>query len=348
MTNINRHEYDILLDMSLGLTGEQQNKEAGHLLSCDSQAKAVKTNLDNIRDALHEWPDEQPSPSLMEQTMELVSQYEQSRSMARSSEVIARTKVSGTSGEVKERVSWILGNLRDLITVAACLLLAFTFLQPMTQYGRDQARRIQCADNLRQIQAGMVQYAQDNQGFLPFIQRENGQPWWTVGKQSPDNNSNTRNIFLLVKGQYVPAKMFVCPGSENQPNIRIELDKQTLKMLHDFAGRDQVHLSFRLIRKNDRLDIGHKILASDQNPLFAEFDPERDSELDLAKNPKLLQKNSPNHAGQGQNLLFNDGHIDFSETRWIGPKLDDIFTIKSTTRYTGTELPGDDDDFAAP
>ena len=87
---------------------------------------------------------------------------------------------------------------------------------------------------------------------------------------------------------------------------------------------------------------------ADKNPLFAEFDAEKQSELDLSAAPALLQANSPNHGAGGQNVLFNDGSVRFSESRYLGPALDDIFTIKNTSRYYGNELPQDDDIFIAP
>lgn len=348
MTERNYNKYDILLDVNLDLADQQTREEVEKLLAADPLARTIHSNLDFLHKNLQSWTDQNPPSSLHERTMELVEQYEQARSMARSSEVIARSKKEQTPGETRERISWIVGNLRDLITVAACLLLVFTFLQPFNRSLKQSYHKAQCANNLRQIQSGLAAYAQDNLGWLPLVQRQEDKPWWTVGKQTPDNNSNTRNVFLLVKGNYVPAKAFVCPGSDHQPRIRIKVDPETLKTLQDFAGRDKVHYSFRLIDKKERLNEGHKIIASDQNPLFAEFDADRQTELDLTQKPRLLQVNSPNHHQAGQNILSNDGSVRFSDTRLIGSQLDDIFTIQSTTRYTGTETPADHDTFTAP
>jgi len=61
-----------------------------------------------------------------------------------------------------------------------------------------------------------------------------------------------------------------------------------------------------------------------------------------------MQVNSPNHKGEGQNVLYIDGRVTFSNGRYVGPGLDDIFTIQSKVRYQGTEQPDTNDVFIAP
>lgn len=39
----------------------------------------------------------------------------------------------------------------------------------------------------------------------------------------------------------------------------------------------------------------------------------------------VLDGNSPNHGGRGQNVLFTDGHVSFRRNRWIGPNDTDLF-----------------------
>jgi hypothetical protein len=61
-----------------------------------------------------------------------------------------------------------------------------------------------------------------------------------------------------------------------------------------------------------------------------------------------MQKNTPNHRFRGQNILGPDGSVQFYETRFVAPSLDDIYTMKKVLRYSGTERPEGDDIIFAP
>ena len=84
-------------------------------------------------------------------------------------------------------------------------------------------------------------------------------------------------------------------------------------------------------------------LMSDANPIFQaclknsdslsgnEFDPVTLSE-------KLLMASSHDHFRKGQNILFSDGTVKFTNQRVFGQN-DDIFTVQDTHTYRGTEKP---------
>ena len=44
---------------------------------------------------------------------------------------------------------------------------------------------------------------------------------------------------------------------------------------------------------------------------------------------RILDGNSPNHGGDGQNVLFGDGHVSWHTTRRLGPLDDDMFLNQS-------------------
>jgi len=43
------------------------------------------------------------------------------------------------------------------------------------------------------------------------------------------------------------------------------------------------------------------------------------------KDGEILEGNSPNHGGHGQNVLFSDGHVSWRRTRWISEMDTDLF-----------------------
>jgi len=50
----------------------------------------------------------------------------------------------------------------------------------------------------------------------------------------------------------------------------------------------------------------------------------------------MKSANSRNHDGDGQNILFGDGHVSFEQNPFVGVNRDNIFTTKlSSTGVTG-------------
>jgi prepilin-type processing-associated H-X9-DG protein len=45
----------------------------------------------------------------------------------------------------------------------------------------------------------------------------------------------------------------------------------------------------------------------------------------------MLKANSPNHQGQGQNVLYGDGHAEFQQNPFVGTKRDHIYTVSGST-----------------
>lgn len=82
---------------------------------------------------------------------------------------------------------------------------------------------------------------------------------------------------------------------------------------------------------------------ADWNPLFEELPKDYSQPFQLRLTRKLLSLNSINHKRRGQNILFNDGRVNFMKTRLIGT--DDIFTLRDTDVYRGCEVPSCEEDF---
>ena len=90
---------------------------------------------------------------------------------------------------------------------------------------------------------------------------------------------------------------------------------------------------------------------SDLNTLFETLprDYSEPLRVNLNLNKDLSVLNSINHDRWGQNILFDDGCVDFCKNRCIGTTEDDPFTLKNTNEYNGTETPDcEDDNFVGP
>ena len=225
-----------------------------------------------------------------------------------------------------------------IAAVAAMLAIVAAVYLPATSQMRQISRKFSCKNNLRQIAGGISGYSMDNSGQMPQVNRLAGGPWWRVGSQDNQNQSNTRNLWLLVKGDYAKLEDFMCPG---RPNIvRVELkDIDITKFERDFPGSEFVDYSFQLMTNQcERTDTAGSVIAADANPLFEKC---RKGDIDCFERfrltGKMLDMASVNHAKKGQNVLFKDGSVRFSGSRTFSN--DDIYTVRGEMEYTGSESP---------
>jgi hypothetical protein len=155
----------------------------------------------------------------------------------------------------------------------------------------------------------------------------------------------------LIKGGYVDQALFVCRGRKQK--IIIKLDPSEIQNFNDFPYRQQITYSYRISCPKSAKKVTPRLraLMSDMNPLFEKLprDYSRPLDVDLNLNKDLSVLNSINHDRRGQNVLFDDGCVDFCKNRRIGITADDPFTLQKTNIYNGTENPDcETDNFVAP
>ncbi len=340
-----------LLDYLLNLDAPDQHRQTEQLIAQDENIRQLYDLLRQNLALLDNWRDEAVPEGLAEGTLKYVEEQEKARKWAPApADFVAHRIEDKLPKDVTSYVSrsrWVLHNLRDIIAVAASIILIFGLLYPVSRNARLRSQQLACATQLGRIGFASNNYASDNNGYLPRLPRQAGAKWWSVGQPG----SNSSNAYLMVRQGYLPGQVFLCPGVDNKSvQLRLQINPQQLKTMQDFPGREYVNYSFRLIISRQPLtrdNINNALpIISDQNPIFARFDSEKRTELDLTQDKKLLMSNSPNHANRGQNLLFPDGSVRFVTDRLYqsGPERDDIFTIRATFRYRGTELPKSDGD----
>ena len=367
------HDFDKLrrlLDHRFGLEGSEQRKQTEELLENDAEAQQLDAALERMVRPLGAWQDEEPPAGLAERTVAFVEQHIQAagdsgRGRAKA-DVEEPLVLAGHSeqaqyespvrrvgnGDASERQGdggrgrWVLGNFRDLIAVAASILIAVVVFQPVGRYAQDRNQRIACASQLGRIGKAFATYAGDNNGLLPRVNRQTGARW-LMGQQG----SNTRSVFLLVKRNYLPAAAFSCPARPRNVTITFTVDPNGV----DFRQSEDITYSSRLIGSERQVRLSDMVgspLVTDRNPLFEGGGYRDGVAVDLEAGDfgrRLRKANSRNHRGSGQNALYADGSGRFLKTRFTDESGDDIFTINSVTRYSGFELPDSDGDiFVAP
>ena len=158
----------------------------------------------------------------------------------------------------------------------------------------------------------------------------------------------TRSLFMLVRSGDVTPKQFVCPSSGDTAD-----PTQNIDVYYDFGGEAEAnrygfaHISYGYqvpygpfdTRPSENLD-PRMAVAADKGPFSGLSGPgpirqnstitDSFTILQEPSNQDWMPFNSPNHggqgAGEGQNVLFGDGHATFNKKPTVGIDRDNIFT----------------------
>ena len=346
MTSLTDYQQQLLFDYCMGLACDEKIVEARALVASSPQASELVSNLQSLLSTL-DTVEVEPCPDhLAEQTVRRLAEAAQAEKNSLSQLLAAEQRKTATVP-----IGFWSMAVRRLATAAVFMVVGgvlITALNIVTNFARQQSWQNQCQMQLGRVGQGIGNYSADHDGRLPSVATTTGAPWWRVGDQGKENNSNTRHVWLLVKDGYAGRGDFVCPGKGIE-RLR-QIDAAESKRCLDFLDRDHMTYSFRIMcDKTDSLaSLGDKALMSDVNPLFEKL-PYYRGPLNLRVDEKLRTLNSINHNRRGQNVLFGSGAVRFVKRRKIGIAADDIFTLQNTSIYRGVEVPScDKDTFLAP
>jgi hypothetical protein len=198
----------------------------------------------------------------------------------------------------------------DMAVAAGVFAAVSLLLMPAIQSSRFNAQLIACQDNLRQIGVGMTQYSQRYNGYFPCIPTRGRLA--AAGIYAP----------ILARDGLVPdSRTFVCPSSSlaGSTGFRIssfdELQSASQDKLNDLlcwmGGSYGYHLGYM----RDGLYQGTKNLGRNTFALVA----------DTPGTDPSNGRQSLNHAGRGQNVLFEYGGVKFVTSPRPFRQADDIF-----------------------
>ena len=341
MSSLSGEQKELLFDYCIGVASEKESAEAEELIGSSKDAadihsklKAALAPLDTLE--LDSCPD-----VLAERTIARLN------AAAHASELRLQQLLASEQMRTVTAKGRLWSNLGQVAAVAAAILLIGGAMVGPLRFARHKCR---CQLQLGGIFQGLHNYISDHDGHLPAVATATGKPWWKVGCQGEENCSNTRNMWLLVKHDYVSPDMFVCPGKKQELVIR--LDPSQVRNYKDFPSGRHITFSIRIwCKKPTESLLAQKVLMADLNPLFERerlpVDYSKALKIELSRELQRLM--SGNHKRRGQNILFGDGSVKFIRERNVGIPHDDIFLLRDITIYRGTEMPSCEmDTFLAP
>ena len=244
--------------------------------------------------------------------------------------------------------------LVELLVVIGIIALLISILLPSLNRARETANRVKCGSNLRQFGQALQIYASGNRGNYPRTYFEPGAaltdasvPFMQVGAGSANPFGGTKGfvgtnnvaaaMFLLLRSQDITPEVFICPSSQavrdnfgggsNSSQSRSNFTRLPDNLSYSYANPypDQAAIDggYRLTTAATGAEFA---VAGDINPgKQGAYDPTAPT---LTSSVRDMQRgNSPNHAGQGQNVLYGDGHVDFAQGPFVGVRRDNVYTV---------------------
>ena len=256
--------------------------------------------------------------------------------------------------------------LIELLVVVAIIALLISILLPSLSRARELSKRVVCSSNLSGVGKSCKIYANDNDELWPVpafdttkignnqiqyvnqIQNDggalgcDGDPGRSDPSQPPGGSgtcttastqlSPTRAFWMLIRAGDVQAKGFICPSSGDTADPTNEIDAY-----YDFTLPENISYGYQVpfgptqTRPSENVD-SRMAMAADKGPWYtAQVGNPTNIPNDTSSPNDWRQFNSGNHggrgAGEGQNVLFQDGHASFERTPIVGVDQDNIYTV---------------------
>jgi len=312
---------DALLDFALNQCAPDETERIAKALQNDAVLKNRLERIKNVLAPLDTWTTPPPPTNMVSDILDHIAAHK-SRS---ADDQVATIPFEQSEG----RGFGGIVSLRELVALAACILIFVGVLFPGLRLARQNSRMRTCASQMRSLGIGASSYAAAYGGFLPYAGPSKG-PW--LGSQGQPQGSNRRHLIPIFRARFLRnPKLLQCPGADSDPVANAQDAQQS--EVWSILRRSNINVQF--VGKPIRIAMVVRPFVmpyvSDANPLFAggQFNEDVDP----------TTTNSPSHRGQGQNILHFDGSVGWLSSPILNRTGDNIWQIGSIRRYQGTEQP---------
>ncbi len=307
-----------LIDYVLGRCEPDVAESLARRLDCDEPLARRCEDLRRTFAALDRLGEAEPPDDLVDRTVARVV------SARRTEELLVREELS------RRRAFWPTFSVRELTAIAAVLVLMVSVFVPSLQYARRRSQRSLCASNVGQIGYALQNYASGHDDLLPACYMPTDR--WLPRGEDRAVASTSAGLFALVRQEYASPVVFQCPAVGG-PSFVVQAGAQDFPAGKFISYSYQHAVGGNVLSRNDPVLAAHAdrmAILGDDNPLFAdgEFHPSKVSDCV-----------SDNHAGDGQNVLFLDGHVTWSPEATVGVRRNNIYLVDGVRDYTGDERP---------
>ncbi len=213
--------------------------------------------------------------------------------------------------------------LLELIISIAIIIILAGISFPLLGKIQNHAKGTTCVSNLRQHLAALQLYANENNGYLPYMTQDGPPPglitfqyWWTttggtgwlmptpVIKQTPSGSSIAVNAQTVWRGWYCAFNAEELASKEYRVgySINSKVVLNTRRKLSTILNPGTVPLLFCYFDEGEKLLMGNYY----SNPIDSP-----------GSNPgyRFYNGTSKAHKGSGSNFGFLDGHVEFVSTK---------------------------------
>jgi len=287
-----------LLGYLLGALDAPEQERVEEQLQRDPRLREQLEELDASLKPLREQPPfPEPPEGLAQRTCQFVKREIEHRQLTLASAASASAETATDGG----RRRW---SLADMVVAGGVIAATALLFFPAIANSRIESGKIGCQDNLRQLHIALMQYADANHGFFPAV--------------PPEGELSFAGIYgpLLHHGGYAgDPRLFVCPATNtsdsNEPHSLARFRIPTLVDLRSCQGR-----ALAALRRHAGGSYAYTLGFMINGTYYGVRQKGRGHFAIIADTPSahLAGRQSDNHAGRGQNVLYGDGRVLFLKT----------------------------------
>ena len=220
-------------------------------------------------------------------------------------------------------------SLVDVLVVIALIAMLIALWAPTVSKARERSDRYRCMNHLGVINQALSNYRNMSQGYPRVIYAPGAKPDVSgKGATAPDpfkaggppSNNVPAAFFLLLRTQDLDPQFMVCPSGGFKPETFGGTDENwgDPSQRSNFTDvRTNLGYSFLFTYTDQVNNASGRPVAADLNPGVTTVPAVSTQPVGSGPADALRQGNSNNHKRRGQNVLFDNGRVEWVTTPFV-------------------------------